>query len=95
MSYLIKQKLKEIEEMVEESSYGTIDSYDIERLKEKCMGDMLYRVGFSYTIEWIGRESTFYVDTHHYGYWRIEKNGEWTRTDIDEEEESSSEEDVA
>ena len=86
MSYLIKQKLDEIMDMVEESSYGTIDSYDIEKLKEKCMGDDLYRVQFHYTIEWIGRESAFYVDTRYYGYWRMETNGEWTRTDIDEEE---------
>ena len=86
MSYLIRQKLNEIMDMVEESSYGTIDSRALERLKDKCMGDDLYRVQFHYTIEWIGRESAFYVDTYHYGYWRLEKNGKWTRTDIDEEE---------
>ena len=86
MSYLLQQKLDEIKEMVEQSSYGSIDSYDLERLKDKCMGDDLYRVQFHYAIEWIGRENAFYVDTFHYGYWRMETNGEWTRTDIDEEE---------
>ena len=86
MSLLIKQKLNEIMDIVEQSSYGTIDSRALETLKDKCMGDDLYRVQFHYTIEWIGRESAFYVDTHHYGYWRLEKNGKWTRTDIDEEE---------
>jgi len=86
MSYLIKQKLDEIMNMVEESSYGSIDSYALERLKEKCMGDDLYRVQFLYSSEWSGRDGAFYVDTHYYGYWRLETNGEWTRTDIDEEE---------
>ena len=86
MSYLIQQKLDEIKEMVKQSSYGSIDSYDLERLKGKCMGDDLYRVQFHYTIEWVGRENAFYVDTFYYGYWRMETNGEWTRTDIDEEE---------
>ena len=55
MSYLIKQKLNEIMDMVEETSYGKISSYALERLKNKCMGDDLYRVSFEYTIEWIGR----------------------------------------
>ncbi len=86
MSYLIKQKLDEIMDMVDQSSYGTIDSYALERLKEECMGDAVYRVQFHYTIEWIGRENAFYVNTYHYGYWRMEESGEWTRTDIDEEE---------
>ena len=86
MSYLLQQKLEEIKEMMDQSSYGMIDSYALERLKDKCMGDDLYRVQFHYTIEWIGRENTFYVDTHYYGIWRLEENGEWTRTDIDEEE---------
>jgi len=85
MSYLLQQKLNEIKEMVEQSSYGSIDSYDLERLKEKCMGDDLYRVQFHYSIEWIGRECAFYVDTHHYGYWRLEENGEWIRKDIEED----------
>lgn len=84
MSYLIEQKLDEIKQMVEQSSYGTIDSYAIDRLKEECMGDA-YSLQFHYAIEWVGREGLFYVDTFHYGYWRLEKNGEWTRTDIDED----------
>jgi len=87
MNYLIKQKLDEIMDMVEESGYGTIDSRTLERLKDQCMGDDLYQVQFHYNIEWVGRESAFYVDTYHYGYWRLEENGEWTRTDIDEEDE--------
>ena len=48
MGYLLRQKLNEIEEMVEQSSYGSIDSYALERLKEKCMGDDLYRVHLLY-----------------------------------------------
>ena len=87
MSYLLQQKLDEIREIVDQSSYGMITSYDLERLKDKCMGDDLHKVQFHYTIEWIGRENAFYVDTHYYGYWRMETNAnEWTRIDIDEEE---------
>lgn len=93
MSYLIKQKLNEIMDMVEGSSYGKISSYALERLKDKCMGDDRHRVSFEYTIEWVGREKAFYVNTNYYGYWRLQgnnewiryPNNEWTRTDIDEE----------
>ena len=47
---------------------------------------MIYTEFTYYTIEWIGRENVFYVDTHHWGYWRLEESGEWVRIDIDEEE---------
>ena len=59
-------------------NYGQITSYDIEALKEKCMGDDLYQVQFHYTIEFIGRENCFYVDTTYYGYWKLDnETNEW------------------
>ena len=67
---------------VEHNLYREITSYDIENLKEKCMGDDLYRVQFHYTIEFVGRENGVYVDTKYYGYWKLdEKTNEWTRLD--------------
>ena len=97
MSYLknIENELKPLQEILRRAKraindaghniYREITSHDIERLKEKCMGDDLYRVQFHYTIEFVGRENGVYVVTHHYGFWRLEENGEWTRLDIDEE----------
>ena len=67
---------------VEHNLYREITSYDIENLKEKCMGDDLYRVQFHYTIEFVGRENGVYVDTKYYGYWKLdEETNEWTRLD--------------
>ena len=67
---------------VENNLYREITSYDIEALKEKCMGDDLYRVSFNYTIEFVGRDNGVYVDTKYYGYWKLdEETNEWTRLD--------------
>ena len=67
---------------VEHNLYREITSYDIENLKEKCMGDDLFRVSFHYTIEFVGRENGVYVDTKYYGYWKLdEETNEWTRLD--------------
>ena len=88
----IKEQIRELQDMLqkanrainnaEHSIYREITSYDIEALKEKCMGDDLYRVGFHYTIEFLGRENGVYVDTRHYGYWMLDQQtNEWTRLD--------------
>ena len=67
---------------VEHNLYREITSYDIENLKEKCMGDDLCRVQFHYTIEFVGRDNGVYVDTANYGYWKLdEETNEWTRLD--------------
>ena len=67
---------------VEHNLYREITSHDIENLKEKCMGDDLYKVQFHYTIEFVGRENGVYVDTKYYGYWKLdEETNEWTRLD--------------
>ena len=67
---------------VEHNLYREITHHDIENLKEMCMGDDLYRVGFEYTIEFVGRENGVYVDTLYWGYWKLdEQTSEWTRLD--------------
>ena len=67
---------------VEHNLYREITHHDIENLKEMCMGDDLYRVGFEYTIEFVGRENGVYVDTLYWGYWKLdEQTREWTRLD--------------
>ena len=67
---------------VEHNLYREITHHDIENLKEKCMGDDLYKVQFHYTIEFVGRENGVYVDTKYYGYWKLEEEtNEWTRLD--------------
>ena len=67
---------------VEHNLYREITHRDIENLKEVCMGDDLYRVGFEYTIEFVGRENGVYVDTLYWGYWKLdEQTNEWTRLD--------------
>ena len=90
----IKEQIRELQETLQKANrainnaehniYREITSHDIERLKEKCMGDDLYSVQFHYTIEFLGRENGVYVDTRYYGYWKLdEETNEWTR--IDEE----------
>ena len=71
----------------EHNIYREINSHDIERLKEKCMGDDQRFFQFNYTIQFVGRENGVYVDTINYGYWKLdEETNEWTRIDIEEEE---------
>ena len=88
----IKEQIRQLQEMrrqanraintVEHNLYREITSHDIENLKEKCMGDDLYRVQFHYTIEFVGRDNGVYVDTASYGYWKLEEEtNEWTRLD--------------
>ena len=87
----IKEQIRELQETLQKANraihnaehniYREITSHDIERLKEKCMGDDLFRVQFHYTIEFVGRENGIYVDTN-YGYWKLdEQTNEWTRLD--------------
>ena len=76
------EKAKQQINKAENDLFRSITSYDIENLKEKCMGDNLYRVSFHYTIEFIGRDNGVYVDTEYYGYWKLdEQTNEWTRLD--------------
>ena len=76
------EKAKRQINTVENNLYREITSYDIENLKEKCMGDDLYRVAFEYTIEFVGRENGVYVYTLYWGYWKLdEETNEWTRLD--------------
>ena len=76
------EKAKRQINTVEHNLYREITHHDIENLKEKCMGDDLYRVGFEYTIEFVGRENGVYVDTLYWGYWKLdEETNEWTRLD--------------
>ena len=76
------EKAKRQINTVEHNLYREITSYDIENLKEKCMGDDLYRVQFHYTIEFVGRDNGVYVWTEYYGYWKLdEETNEWTRLD--------------
>ena len=88
----IKEQIRLLQETLEQAKkqihnaehniYREITSYDIEALKEKCMGDDLYSVQFHYTIEFIGRDNGVYVDTKYYGYWKLEEEtNEWTRLD--------------
>jgi len=88
----IKEQIRLLQETLEQAKrqihnaehniYREITSYDIENLKEKCMGDDLYKVQFHYTIEFVGRENGVYVDTKYYGYWKLdEETNEWTRLD--------------
>ncbi len=59
-----------------------MSSYEIEALKEKCMGEDLYNTQVHYTIDFVGRENGVYVDTKYYGYWKLdEETNEWTRLD--------------
>jgi len=88
----IKQQIRELQETLqkarrsiqeaEHNIYRQVSSEEIEALKEKCMGDDLYRVGFNYSIQFIGRDNGVYVDTRYYGYWKLdEETNEWTRLD--------------
>ena len=93
----IKEQIRELQETLQKANrainnaehniYREITSHDIEALKEKCMGDDLYRVSFEYAIEFIGRDNGVYVDTRYYGYWKLdEETNEWTRLDEEYDE---------
>ena len=88
----IREQIRELQSMLQKANrainnaehefYRRITSYDIEALKEKCMGDDLYSVQFEYAIEFVGRDNGVYVDTRDYGYWKLdEETNEWTRLD--------------
>ena len=81
----IREQIRQLQETIskaEHTIYRRLTSYDIEELKEKCMGDDLYKVQFHYAIEFYGRDNGVYVDARCYGYWKLdEQTNEWTRLD--------------
>ena len=88
----IRQQLRQLQETLQKANrsiqeaehniYRQVSSEEIEALKEKCMGDDLFRVQFHYTIDFLGRDNGVYVNTSRYGYWKLdEETSEWTRLD--------------
>jgi len=88
----IRQQLRQLQETLQNANraihnaehniYRQVSSEEIEALKEKCMGDDLYKVSFKYSIEFLGRDNGVYVNTNRYGYWSLdEETNEWTRLD--------------
>jgi len=88
----IREQIRELQSMLQKANrainkaehniFRQVSSEEIEALKEKCMGDDLYSVQFEYAIEFVGRDNGVYVDTRHYGYWKLdEETNEWTRLD--------------